>query len=477
MSEPTLPQTEPRATLREVFAGRRGRLLIALLLSEFGAAVQGLAYSTVLPVTAADLHGSALYGATLAAGSLSAVLVLSAGAGIVVRIRPAILLFGATGLYVVGVLLAALAPTMSFVLAGNIVRGIAAGLLAGFGLSAIGGLFDDRTRPRVFGLFAMVWILPSFLGPAANAAITLAFGWRWAVAWPVVIVVVARILVGRQADVIPWERAGERVRPLNGLIVVAGLVLASVGSGLVDAPSGTTRLTVAVALLALGLIVSIAGSLRVIATAARSRGRFALIATFFLLCGGFFGLEGLLTVAVIDGAGGSVAAGAVVLAAALVAWTLVALIPWNSWLSTPTRISAGCTVLVIGIAGEIAVQVVSTGQVAVVAAAAAALFAGAGMGLAYPALSSAAFDALAPARVAVVATAVAFGETAATSVGSLLGGGTYSLVSSGSGELTTRAGLVLSIALCGGAALGAVVLSRRTREASPAGATAAPSSA
>lgn len=56
--------------------------------------------------------------------------------------------------------------------------------------------------------------------------------------------------------------------------------------------------------------------------------------------------------------------------------------------------------------------------------------AGLGIGLAYPRLSSQAFDDLAPERVSPVATAVAFAEVTAVVMGSLLGGGVYSLATS-----------------------------------------------
>ncbi|MBB4683425.1 hypothetical protein [Amycolatopsis jiangsuensis] len=59
------------SSLRAVFAGRRGRLLAALLFTEFGGAVQSIAYSSVLPIASNELSGSALYGATLAAGSFT----------------------------------------------------------------------------------------------------------------------------------------------------------------------------------------------------------------------------------------------------------------------------------------------------------------------------------------------------------------------------------------------------------------------
>ena len=82
--------------------GRRGRFLLALLLTEFAGAMQGIAYSTVLPVMARDLDGFDLFGATLAAGSVAAVLMLSFTAPILQRVPPLRVLVVATALYVVG---------------------------------------------------------------------------------------------------------------------------------------------------------------------------------------------------------------------------------------------------------------------------------------------------------------------------------------------------------------------------------------
>ena len=49
--------------LAAVLHGRRGRFLMALLLTEFAGAMQGIAYSTVLPVMARDLDGRTPVGA------------------------------------------------------------------------------------------------------------------------------------------------------------------------------------------------------------------------------------------------------------------------------------------------------------------------------------------------------------------------------------------------------------------------------
>lgn len=199
---------QPGSSLGAIFAGRRGRLLTALLVTEFGAAVQSIAYSTVLPIASRALGGSALYGATLAAGSFAMIFVLATGPGPFGRLSSGQMLLVGAVMYVAGVLLAATAVSMAYVLAGAVVRGLAAGLLAGFGLTAIGALFEDAVRPRVFGLFALVWLLPSLAGPVLNALVAVAAGWRWAMAWPAAVVLIGRMLIARDSALIPWRRVG-----------------------------------------------------------------------------------------------------------------------------------------------------------------------------------------------------------------------------------------------------------------------------
>ena len=155
-------------SLRAVFAGRRGRLLIGLLMAEFAAATQGIAYSTVLPLAAQDLDGTSLYGATLASGTLATILVLAVGSRLGTRLGARTSLLVATAVFLAGVVLSAVAPTMVWVLVGSVLRGLAAGLLAAFGLTAIGGLFDDAIRPRVLALYALIWLLPSLVGTGAQ---------------------------------------------------------------------------------------------------------------------------------------------------------------------------------------------------------------------------------------------------------------------------------------------------------------------
>lgn len=437
---------ERTVPLRAIIGGRRGAFLVALLLAEFGAAMQGIAYSTVLPVVAEDLGGYALFGATLAAGSIAAVLMLSFAPPLLGRVRPSVILLVATAGYVIGAGMAVVAPTMEWVLAGTVVRGLAAGLLGGFGMGAIGALFDATERPRVFGLFALVWLLPSLIGPGLNALITEAFGWRWALGWPAVLVLVARALMGMQVGALPWERSRPPVRAAAGVLVAFCLALGAWGS----ATPGPVGLSV----LLLGVVLGAVGIGAFLRRSAGAGTLFRVLMAFTLLCAGFFGLFELLAAAIVSGLGASltVAAGAVM--AGLVAWSLAGLRPRPD--ARPDRVTFGALLVTVAVLVAVAATAFAPTAVAVVLLIGAGAVAGLGMGWAYPLLSSEPFEADAPATD--VGPLIAFGETAGTAWAVLLSGGILSqLHATGlplrdSVTIALGVGLVVAIAAVGVAA-------------------------
>ena len=438
--------------LAAVLHGRRGRFLMALLLTEFAGAMQGIAYSTVLPVMARDLDGFALFGATLAAGSVAAVLMLSFTAPILQRVPPLRVLVVATALYVVGAALAVFAPTMGWVLAGTVVRGIAAGLLAGFGVGAIGALFDEHERPRVFGLYALIWLLPSVLGPPLNAGITDWVGWRWAIGWPAVLVVIGRTLIGLTVGALPWRPQAEptTVSARVGVGVAVALGIGSWGSA---SPSG------------LGLVALlcgiVAGGLAIAVFLVRGMpGEARPLLAFALLCAAFFGVYELLSLTIIEGLGSTVLVSSVALTGGLLAWSLVGLKPQPK--ARPDRAVLGPGLVLFACLLVIAALIVGGGA-GVTTTIAGAVLGGVGMGAAYPLLSSEPFSTGRPA--ATVGTLIAFAETAATAWVAMLAGGLYSALH---GQGWTPVGaLQLVFVVLAGVALAATVLAaaRRSRRA------------
>jgi MFS family permease len=394
---------------------------VALLFCEFGAAVQSIAYSSVLPVAANQLHGADLYGLTLAAGSFSTIGVLAIGPAPWRRLSPSALLAVATVLYLVGAGLCVGATAMIFLVIGTVIRGVASGMLAGLTLSALGGLFHGQARIRVYGLYAVMWLLPSVAGPAVNAALTMAFGWRTALAWPAAFVLAGRLLVGRDIAMIPGKLStAARPSPAWTFWLLLGLVLAAAAT----AARGYGWL-----LLAAGCVLATAGSIRILRLQiGAERDRLLQTILLFGLSLAFFGGAGIISLAAIAGLGHGVVAGSLAVGAGLAAWSLTGLKPaiFDKRL-LPTPAVSGLTLLTAALAIEILSQTILTGTTAVAVLVLAWAAAGTGMGMAYPRIASAAMDHLPADRTYPVASAVQFAEAAGTAVGVFIGGQTYSL--------------------------------------------------
>lgn len=401
-----------RVSLRAVLGGRRGAFLLALLAAEFGAAMRGIAYSTVLPVIATDLGGTALFGATLAAGPIAAVAMLSFSSLILRRVRPGTLLLAATLLYAAGASLAAFAPSMGFVLAGTAVRGVASGLFGGFGMGAIGALYDERERPRVFGLFSLVWLLPSIVGPPLNAVITQWIDWRWAIAWPALLILLARMLMAFTIRAVPWQSSSESggPSPAAGLVLIAALGLAAWTSA-TGCPWSAGALAVALA----------EGAAATGAFLLRGNGREGrVVAVSALVCAAFFGLHETLALTVVEGLRVDLLWAAAAVTGSLLARSVVGLRPAPN--ARPDRVVVGAALILTGIGlALVALHAGSAGPPVLVAAAVAA---GAGMGASYPLLASEPFTPTAPTTT--VGPLVAFAETAGTAWVALYAGGSYS---------------------------------------------------
>ena len=442
---------DPEPSFQVIFTGRRGRLLIGLLLAEFAAAAQGIAYSTVLPLASAELDGANLYGATLASSTLATIVVLAVGSRWASALGAKLTLLVATAVFVAGVLFSALAPSMPWVLAGSVLRGSAAGLLAAFGLAAIGGLYNDAERPRVLAMYAVIWLLPSILGPPLNALIAVAWGWRWTMAWPVILIIGARLLVARDADVIPWSRDGARVDLIGGLTVAAGLAVAI-------AASGTRASWWSVGVVTLGTAVAIIAGIRTLRILGHG-AHLRLLVVFAGLSVAFFGGISLIPLMVIDALGHGVVAGSIALGAGLLAWSVAGLVHTPM----PRAVAVGLSLVPIGLlCGAVLLTPVLGRAATLVGVVLATAVAGTGVGLSYPRLSSGAFDRLDQTWVNGMAAAVAFAEIAGTAVGSLVGGGSYSMTvtAGGSARLGVAIGLVLSAVF--GIVTTALWLSRRT---------------
>lgn len=455
MSSSSTSSSAAAASLRLIFAGPRGRLLTGLLAAEFGAAVQTVAEAAVLPLASQELNGARLYGATIAGPTLTAILLILLGPVITARLTPRRALGISTVVYLAGVLLAALAPVMGFVFAGRLLLGAAAGLLGGFGLTAIGALYDDEIRPRVLGLFSAVWLLPSVLGPLLNSTVAVLAGWRWAMAWPALVVVAARLAIGRRATLLPRPETPARPPLGGGLLVLAGLILASASALLTGALRPVAW--------GVGLAAALGGAAMVVwSLTSHHRRRCLILAVFAGLCTAYFGSEGLLPLSVITVTHGGVVGASIAYAAGATAWSLTGISLLGTRMKWLAPLVGGVAITVAVVILAVTTLTQTTGAAGLVLSITAWAVAGAGIGLAYRTLSAAAFNNSPPSAAPALGAAVAFTETTTVALAALIGGGFYSLTSH-TLPVSTSIGLgyVLTCVVALAALIGAAMLYRK----------------
>lgn len=130
----------------------------------------------------------------------------------------------ACGAFVVGALVAGLAPHASVLLLGLSIGGVGTIGMSIVGLSVLDKNFPDRKhRARAFGLFAVVAPAVAILVPLVSSAVVTQLGWRWVAAlW--LAVAAATWSLARRSLV---HRADEAPRPELVTPALAGVALAA----------------------------------------------------------------------------------------------------------------------------------------------------------------------------------------------------------------------------------------------------------
>ena len=418
-----------------------GLLAAGIVALEFAAAVTTFVAATLLPVIATDL-GAHDRLALLLAGSTLGLFVALPVASRVVRLLGAHRTLGA-GLvaYVGGLVLTATASSPWMFGAGQFASGVAGGLLAVFGIGSAIRHLDERWRVRVITASSAMWIVPALVGPAATLGLAHLVGWRWTLLAPVPVVLLGRLLVvlavrGEQPPEAP-------TRPLGPTLLVPLGVSATV-----LAPNWWP-LALAGTAVALAGVVTIMPS----GTAKLRRGTPAALAAMTLFGLGYFGADSLITILLTTGYGTGLAAAAVVLSAAPLAWALTSLLVPRLMRQGKERLPAaglGLTALAVAVLAAAPL----TGSSYAVALATWTV-SGIGIGLAYPGLylrcttaGSSGFSATELATAVI--TAEAFGGLLGRAVGGALG------------SLPGTGGLFASYALFAVTLAGAAVIALRT---------------
>lgn len=274
------------ATQRTVLVG-----MVALVLL---GAFEALAVATAMHTVATALDGMALY-AVAFAGSIAASVVGMVAAGRWCdRFGPSPSLWGGVGMFLAGLVVSGLAPTMEVFVAGRVVQGLGTGMYIVALYVLVARVFPEARRPAVFAAFAAAWVVPSLVGPVISGLMVQHLGWRW-VFLAVPVLAVPAVLMMR-----PGLRAVERDRrevtsDATGNAALWWAVAAAAGIGLLHFAGQQEGARLYVPLVvALALVVVAVPRLLPRGTARAARGLPSVIAIRGLVAAAFTGTEVLL---------------------------------------------------------------------------------------------------------------------------------------------------------------------------------------
>src|SRR3954447_3719927 len=171
------PVDRPR--FAELFGRDLRALTIGLFLLLGSNAFEIVGSATAMPAVLDDVGGVGAYGWAIAAPLVAAVLAAPFGGRVADRwgtLRPLVLTLV---LFAVGLVAAALAPTMETVALGRFLQGLGAGGSMSLQLVIIARYVPLRLRPLMLGAISAVFIIPGLLGPSVSAAVSGSVGWRW----------------------------------------------------------------------------------------------------------------------------------------------------------------------------------------------------------------------------------------------------------------------------------------------------------
>ncbi|WP_197711338.1 MFS transporter [Cellulomonas sp. WB94] len=258
-------------------------------------AFEALAVSTAMPSVVADLGGIALYAMAFAGPVATSVIGLTLAGFWSDRRGPVAPLIVGVTLFVVGLVVAGLAPSMLVLVGGRIVQGVGTGLYSVVLYVIVARVYPEHLQPRVFAAFAAAWVIPGIIGPYLAGLVVEHAGWRWVflgvpalavpavlALWPALVGVRGEPVVGRPEPA--PARAGRRGVGLAVLTAAGVLALHRGGQSHGAAELGWLTAGVVATAVALPRLLP-AGTLRA------ARGLPSVIVLRGILSAAFFGAE------------------------------------------------------------------------------------------------------------------------------------------------------------------------------------------
>ena len=421
-------------------------------------AFESLAVITILPDIEADLVGLSWYGWVTSAfflGTLIGIVLAGDQADRHGLGRPYVV---GLSLFALGLIIGGTAPEMPVLVVGRFVQGLGAGVVPAIGYVAIGRMYSESLRPRMFAVLSTAWVVPGIAGPAIAERVSTGIGWRWVFLGLVPLVVVAGSIVIPAMLAVGSASGGTPAEPRRNRL--ADAVLLASGAALVVGGL-TASLWLTAPMLIGGAAIAVRPLLRLTppGTWRASRGLPAVIASRGMLTFAFFGTDTFVPHALTDARLASTASGSVAVTASTLGWTA------GSWfqerkvatLGGQRLIAAGYVLMAIAIGGVAATA--ASGALPVWLIHLSWAVGGLGMGISYSVHSQLVLAAATPGELGSQTAALQLSDNLGVALGAGLTGAAVTFADGRGVGAGTGLGMALLITLV--AAVGGVALSRR----------------
>ncbi len=401
-----------------IWSSRYRALTIGIILTVIGSAFEALAVATILPITVQELGGLSLYGWVFSAFMLTNLIGITVAGGEADRYGPARPFIVGVVLFMTGLIISGLAPSMIILIAGRAVQGFGGGVLGSVAYVVVARGYPEEAKPRMLAVLSSAWVVPGLVGPAIAGFVAEHLGWRWVFLGLAPLTPLAALLalpairqLNQSVD-IPrdWRRIGAAVQ----LAVGVGLALAGPAIG---------SIIVTLLFVVIGVLIAIPALRRLLpeGTLRLTPGLPAAIAAAGLASLAFFGTDSFIPLMLTTLRGLSASLAGLVLTAATVTWTT------GSWLqahyaahqSRRRMVTIGFAIMAFGIASVMALLL------PVVPALTGPILwgvAGLGMGLAYATTSLTVLETAPKGQEGTATAAMQLTNVLGTALGAGIGG-------------------------------------------------------
>ncbi|MGB8858368.1 MAG: MFS transporter [Ilumatobacteraceae bacterium] len=332
---------------RTPFNAEQRLLATGLVLAVMLVAFEVTAVITALPTITDELHGDSLYGLSLSVYTLANLVALVAAGEMSDRRGPARPFALCIVTLIIGLVVAAAAPSMIWIVIGRALQGAGTGGFSPIAYMLVKRAFPDDRQPVMYAYLSAGWVLPSLFAPALAGWVTDSFGWVWVFLGLVPFTLAVGALAVRpmmRYGPLPFDRIGSKI---------PAAVVAAVGVGMLVTGLQLANPLVAVATSASGLAMAIPSLRRLLPAGVLGarRGLPAIILCRIIATATFLGADSFIPLAADRIHGSSPLVQGFVIIGAALSWTA------GQWIRahrppvhTARAMQVGFAVMLLGIA-------------------------------------------------------------------------------------------------------------------------------